>query len=76
LDETFNKAFDAIKELMEDFMIKTISGEGNTASYNTLLNRYKDLIRRGEAGEIKPERLAENITKDIEKFLESNNFTR
>ena len=52
-----------------------IDGKNNT-DYRTLVKRFKDLVKRGEKGEVKPERLYENIQKDIEKFLDSMSFTR
>lgn len=52
-----------------------IDGKNNT-NYQLLVDRFKDLVNRGASGEVKPERLYENIKKDIEKFLDSMFFTR
>lgn len=75
LGNTFDQAFSAIQNDVESLLANMIDGKNNT-DYQILVKRFEDLVNKGEKGEVKPERLYENIKKDIEKFLDSISFTR
>ena len=75
LGNTFDQAFSAIQNDIESLLANMIDGKNNT-DYQVLVKRFEDLVNKGEKGGVKPERLYENIKKDIEKFLDSMSFTR
>lgn len=74
LDSTFDEAFNAIKDLLEAQIVKTM--ETGNADYTQLLQRFQSVVKKGTEGKINPNNLYNNLLKDIEIFLSKNNITR
>jgi hypothetical protein len=74
LDATFDKAFDSIRDYLEEHIVSLM--EDGNASYETLLTRFKNIINKSAEGKINPDRLYQNLSKDIEIFLTANNVNR
>lgn len=79
LDSTFNNAYNSIADLLELNFASMI--EGNKADFDSLVERFADLVRRGELGEgeqgrVDPNRLYDNMQKSLENFLMKNDINR
>lgn len=74
LDATFDKAFDSIRDYLEEHIVSLM--EDGNSSYEALLSRFKNVINKGAEGKINPDRLYQNLSKDIENFLNINNVNK
>lgn len=71
LSDTFEQAYGAVAEGVEDF-IKNKVMLGQSVGYEDLVKRFQDVMRKGAEGKVNPKNLYDNLKNDIEKFLMSN----
>lgn len=74
LDETFTKAFDEVTTYFNDYIVDLL--DNKNPDYQQLVTRFEQLIQKQEAGKVNPENLAQNLKKDIEKFLTKYNISK